>query len=380
MKIFVIPAVFPNDKYPFAGIFVYQQCVALAKEGHEIIVLDASAMDYQDWLHLPYYQEIKEYHKNLFWIHRKHHRGFMLSRFPKLALYSYQRALRHLFSSAIVQHGKPDLLYGHFSFCAGFLTSKLAKENGIPCIIQEHASLLFSTKNNTILSMLNHSINESNGFFCVSPSLRQSILEKNLNYTKEIGVLHNIINASFQYSPPPNNENFVFFSAGNLVATKAFDMLINAFQIAFSKEDKVELRIAGTGREEKKLKSFAIQRIHQIKFLGALSKEEMIDQYKKANCFTTASHTETFGLVYREALAVGRPIVCTKNTGIQYLWNPAYGKLCEQTLEDLAQELKAMYYDYKNYNGKKISDSVLKDFGEIAFLNHFQQITKDITK
>lgn len=378
MKVFVIPSVFPNKYAKSAGIFVYQQCLALQNAGYEIIVLDASSFSYHNWLDASCNHIQERTEENGIAVMELHFRGLMLSRLPRTAAHAYQKKLNKLFRAALQKYGKPDLLYAHFSFTSGYSAVQLAKEYDIPCAVQEHATLLFSTVKKPVLDMLAYTLDNADRFLCVSPALRKAIEDKHSKHKYEIGILHNMIDGIYQYSPPVEKQEFVFFAAANLIKRKCFDTLITAFIAAFEGNPKISLRIAGSGPEEDDLKKLAAPAKDNILFLGTLNKEQLLQEYMYCDCFALASHTETFGIVYREALAVGRPVVCTRNSGIEYLWNDDYGYLTEQSVSALSAALKKMKENIQHFNTQQISQDVLHDFGEQAFLSSFRKITNEV--
>ncbi len=50
-------------------------------------------------------------------------------------------------------------------------------------------------------------------------------------------------------------------------------------------------------------------------YIGPKKKEELIDYYRDADIFVMPSHTETFGLVYAEAMSQGLPVIYTQGQG-----------------------------------------------------------------
>ena len=81
----------------------------------------------------------------------------------------------------------------------------------------------------------------------------------------------------------------------------------------------VNLSIIGKGKYKNKYKKYVQKQQLQdkIKFLGYISEKESIkDYYRKNDIFIMLSKTETFGLVYIEAMSQGLPVIFSKNTGI----------------------------------------------------------------
>lgn len=116
--------------------------------------------------------------------------------------------------------------------------------------------------------------------------------------------------------PPIPVDNFVpqhriakqdyYFTVSRLVEYKRFDLAIKAFN-----ELGLPLYIAGTGPEEKYLKSIAKD---NIKFLGFISDEEKIKYLQGARAFIFPGE-EDFGIVQVESMAAGTPVIAYKKGG-----------------------------------------------------------------
>lgn len=109
--------------------------------------------------------------------------------------------------------------------------------------------------------------------------------------------------------------------------------------------------------------------------LGSLNKEKMLEEYKKCNCFVLPSEHETFGIVYREAMAIGRPIITTNHQGFANDWNDAYGLLID--IDDERQLINALLdmqskintYDLKTL--KTISTMCLSKYSEQVVMKKY---------
>ena len=73
-----------------------------------------------------------------------------------------------------------------------------------------------------------------------------------------------------------------------------------------------------------------------------MHKDELLKEYRLNDIFVMPSKTETFGLVYAEAMSQGMPIIYTKNQGFD-------GQFCEGYVG-----YHVKYNDYR-YIAKKIS-------------------------
>ena len=229
---------------------------------------------------------------------------------------------------------------------------------------KHYSYFLRKSINYYIKKTLNETIEKSSAFICVSDSLRKSI-KMHTNTLKELVVIPNLIDNIFTYNKLKNNDKYIFFSAGNLKYNKRFDMLINAFCNAFDKYDNAHLNIAGTGEEHDRLYNLIVSRgrEHQIKLLGNLNRKEILKRYIECNCFVLPSRYETFGIVYREAMAVGRPIISTKNGGIEEGWEDNFGMLIPvDDITSLEDALINMYKHSDKYDLEYISKKCIEKY------------------
>ena len=99
--------------------------------------------------------------------------------------------------------------------------------------------------------------------------------------------------------------------AGRFIARKKVDTLIRSVQ---SLPFPATLEIVGDGPENDSLRALAAGS-GNIRFTGRLPREEVIRRMRLADVFVTVSHTETFGLVYLEAMAQGCLTVGSRGEG-----------------------------------------------------------------
>ena len=377
MTIFVIPAVYPNDNNPGLGIFVKE----LNKKfsiNNKVITLNVSGIGIKSWMRRKN-KEIKKYVGDEGVVYELHPIGFATTYFPSIATQLTYTAIKKLYKIAVQEYGKPDLIIAHFSLPTGFAASILCKKEQIPFIIIEHSSFLLKEKLSCKIKKMIY--NESclcKKFICVSDYLAKSISNK--IKIKNIKVIPNMINDRFSYYPIEHNDRFVFFSAGMLRKIKNFDLLIDSFISTFKVDDNVILKIAGAGElyDELNNKIRINKRENQIFLIGQLSRDEMLDNYKKSNCFVLLSEKETFGIVYREALAVGRPIIATPNGGIQENWDDSYGFLLKSyDIKEIGNALKNMVDKY-DYDFGKISKKCISIYSSDKILTMYDEIFNEI--
>ncbi|MFC7062336.1 glycosyltransferase [Halobacillus seohaensis] len=379
MRVFVIPSVYPNKYNLNSGSYIHQQVKEIQGRDIEIIVLDASSYRFDKWFDKSCFKVEKRLYEKIN-VLSLHYWGLLQSRLPRLNVFLYNMQLNRIYREAVKIFGEPDILHAHFSFLSGYGARKLSKKYNIPYIVTEHYSLFLQPKvDDYILKITTEAINHADFFSCVSETLRQEIVKKT-NIQKKISVISNMIDSRYKYHEKPQKNHFRFFSAGNLVPSKGFDLLIKTFCETFDRNEKVMLFIAGKGVEHNNLKKQIdlYKRQHQITLLGQLNGNEMLKEYIESDCFILPSKYETFGIVYREALAVGRPVISTKNGGIEQGWSDIFGELVE--IDNKLKLSIAMRYVVNNintYEGKTISEKCLNQYSSETTVNQIIRAYKN---
>ncbi|MGI6251568.1 MAG: glycosyltransferase [Anaerolineaceae bacterium] len=269
--------------------------------------------------------------------------------------------MEHLYNYVLEHEGRPDVIYAHFSFFAGYAAIKIAERMNVPVMVLEHYSgLMKKVITNAEISTLKYVIANADEFACVSDGLKRFVVH-HTGISEGINVIYNMVDSKFTYYEPKNEANVRFFSLGNLNHRKRFHLLLEAFFEAFEPSDNVRLFIAGKGEMETTLNSMirATDRREQVVMLGSLSRNQILEQYQLCNCFALPSAFETFGLVWREAMAVGRPIITTDHGGFDN-WDDRWGlKIPVDDKLALVDALRNMRGNWNKYDGKLISDMCL---------------------
>lgn len=364
MKIFIISRGIPTEKYPLYGIFEFDQAKALALYGIEIIML---VIDFRSRRYKRKY--------GCFNYNKEGVKVFELS----LPLNLYRRALPllqsllyYLYNKAVKKVGKPDVIHAHFYSIAAIATI-IKKKNDIPFFITEHSSKL--NKEWNLISKLDKLLvikaySKANCVIAVSDALSKRI-KKNFNFNTV--VIHDIVDVgNFHYSERSNKEIFTFISVGNLIKYKGFDILITAFYKAFAGNKEIFLNIIGEGEERNQLQLLINQYDinNQVRLIGQKPRNEVFAMMKESDAFVLASKSETFGVVYTEAMISGLPVIATKCGGPEDFINEKNGMLVPiDDADSLANALKTMQLKAKSYNGKLISEDCYNQFSPQHIVN-----------
>lgn len=364
MLVYIISTSYPDAEFPTKNIFVYEQAKELASRGHRIVVLHVKKFASRKLLkQCP--RSVLRFDDGFAHRYLINQKTFLASKLHTLNKILFINSVERLYKQAVSEEGKPDVIYAHFSCWAGVAAARISKREDIPLVTLEHYGGLLNSQISSVMKKgIEETICQSVFFMCVSEGLKQSIKHK-VRGDYKIIVLPNMIDRQFHYFEPKKNKKFVFLSIGNLYKAKGFDLLIKAFCKAFLPTDTVELKIGGDGPEKVNLRNLieSLGRNHQITLLGRLKRESTIEEYVNCNCFVLASYHETYGMVYREALITGRPIITTNHGGFSGCdWHDEYGYLIPVGDEiALVNSLKSMVKEYSNFNNQMISSLCSRD-------------------
>lgn len=109
--------------------------------------------------------------------------------------------------------------------------------------------------------------------------------------------------------------NILFLS--RMVKEKGVYETIDTFNILKSKHTELRLTMVGNGNELEMLKKYVSKnQIKDVTFMGALSGEERLRAYRKADFFFFPSYGEGMPTVVLEAMAFGLPVVTRRVGGL----------------------------------------------------------------
>lgn len=138
-------------------------------------------------------------------------------------------------------------------------------------------------------------------------------------------------------------KNFNILAVGNLVETKGFDILIKALAQVSKQHKDVSLTIIGTGKQRKKLLDLilSLNLEKQVNMIPAQANEIVRNIYKCFDLFALPSYSETFGIVYLEAMDAGLPVIGVRGQGIDgVIRDGVTGLLCEpQNIPSLVSKI-----------------------------------------
>lgn len=358
MYILFVSRGYPTKKFKMNGIFEFDQAKAIANLGHKVIFAVVDVRSIRHWrkwgIEKQYKDGVQIYAMNI-----------PLGRVPNTILTMISNiSLRILYREIKKEQGKPDVIHAHFTR-TGYISSRLKRTVKIPLVITEHSSKINKNKiDKKLFNKAKEAYINSDAVIAVSPSLANKI-------EKEFGIspiyIPNIVDTKiFKYTPKKYAEGFNFVSTGNLIRSKRMDLTIEAFSRAFKNNKNVTLTIFGEGPERTRLQELITRYdLNSKVFLkGMCPRDDIAKQLSKSDCFVLASQSETFGVAYIEAMAMGVPVIATKCGGPETFVNNDNGLIVSvDNIDELSNAMKYMYENIHNFDREKISRETTDLFG-----------------
>jgi len=156
-----------------------------------------------------------------------------------------------------------------------------------------------------------------------------------------------------------NPMNFLYI--GKFNSNKNVVRLIKAFLKVTNKYENLQLNLVGSGgNQEKEVKKLSEKHKAKINFHGPIyDQKELQKMYQANDIFAMTSISETFGLVYVEALTQGLPILFTENQGIDGTFKEYVGESANpKSIDSIAEGLERLINNYSKYELDKIDFSI----------------------
>ena len=261
-----------------------------------------------------------------------------------------ERALRHYAG----RHGMPDVLNAHCATPAGWAALEVAgKVQPRPrVVLTEHTGpfeLLLADPE--IAERTLAACRDADAICAVGYRLRDDMAEAGV--TRAIEVIPNPVSSSFRFADlppagraPDGRASFTGLFVGTLLPTKGIAELARAIE-RLADDGALDLRweIFGEGPEQEALsRVFASGPARGKGTLhGVRSKEEIARVMRTSHFLALPSYYENCPLAVVEALSMGRPVVGTRGTGMEFYVLPGDGILCEpKSVEDLERAIREL--------------------------------------
>ena len=390
MNILVIPSWYPSQKNPLGGIFCREQAEALADcTDCRVIVADWGQNDGA----LPLSHPLDSL-RALGWrsgarrqIRPRNERCFeffepTLIWSPILSGGGNQKifkALRRIYRDALKMFGKIDLFHAHVCRPGCYLASQLSAETGVPFVLTEH----YSRFPGELINGRPHPETElamSRAAAVISVSRPAAEKIKAYGY-KRVQVIPNLVDEKRFVAQPFPSGPFRFFSMGGITHSKGFDVLLRAIAHWSPVAGEVEFVIAGEGVMKNEFQTLA-RKLGVDKFvhwIGPVSRPDAPRYFQECHAFVLASRHESFGVVFAEAIASGRPVIGTISGGPEDIVNETNGFLVPvENVTELAAALARMKEQHSRFEPGAIRADFMNRFSRPVVTAQIRQLYAEV--
>lgn len=377
MRIFVISRGYPSLKSPQWGCFEKDQAEALAKLGHEVVMLSVDTRFRLFWRRIG----IESFEANGVGVVNAF---YMPSKVVGLIGNAVRKKfeqwqLERVYEYAVRKYGKPDLLYSHYLFITN-LALRLKQKYNIPLVGIEHWSEINKPQLSASIRQLGEKTYPNlDGLITVADSLKQSLKR---HFDIESTVVHNMAGKEFFYQPKDVEKDCLrYIATGSLIHRKGFDVLLRALSCANLDKNTWKLNIVGNGPDREKLQRIIYDSglSDNVTLVGQKTKKEISEMLQQSDVFVLPSRNENFSVAVLEALASGLPVVASICGGIRECIDERNGLLFPvDDVDALADALKRMHQNYEKYNREQIAADYKERFSPEVIAQKLIDVFEDV--
>lgn len=236
----------------------------------------------------------------------------------------HKKILRDIMSKYVMEDY--SVIHAHSLFSNGYIAMKLKEKYGKPYIVavrNTDVNLFFSKMLHLrklgieILSKANTVVFLSEPYkklvldAYVPAKLQDSINQKSVIIPNGIDEFWFTNIGSPKQSP--DGSILRLLQVGDVNKNKNIETTLKAIELLIKDGYKVKLDVVGRVNDQKLFNK--IDEYEHANFHGYKSKEELIEIYRENDIFVLPSISETFGLVYAEAMSQGLPVIYTRGQG-----------------------------------------------------------------
>lgn len=166
--------------------------------------------------------------------------------------------------------------------------------------------------------------------------------------------------------------------AGRINKNKNIPTTQKAMEILRKQGYETTLTVVGKVQDEKEFQ--IIKNDPYTIYLPAMPKEKLIDVYRESDIFVMPSFTESFGLVYAEAMSQGLPVIYSKGQGFdgQFLEGVVGYHVDSRSSVDIAEGIKRVIENYEQIKANCVLSSHYFTWDYIC--QTYSELYKKITK
>jgi glycosyltransferase involved in cell wall biosynthesis len=402
MNIFVIPSWYPSEKNPISGIFVLEEVVAIAEERPDLFIVVSIDGSNEFFCDPRSPLKILCTIFKSFWI-PKLRISHLISNLVEMRAKCFGcptsifrgnisgliKVHRDNFIKAAELYGKPQIIHAHVTYPAGWIAMTLSQEFKIPYVIKECMGPFpfqkkhFIDRNGKLTKWIRDPLKKAQQVIVMSQFLANLIKAHDLPVHKIIP--YPVDEKKFKSLPNVASSfpgRVSFFTLCSLSHEKGIDDLLQGIAIAVLEEPDIFFTIAGAGplKYYKNLAS-SLGISKHIKWLGPVTREVAIQNFNQSDAFIMLSHFDTFGMVYVEALAMGKPIIATRCGGPEEMVIEINGLLVDiGDISAISSAIVQMSRTYFKYDALAIRADFMARFSRTKIINDIVKCYQEILR
>jgi glycosyltransferase involved in cell wall biosynthesis len=274
----------------------------------------------------------------------------------------------------IMQEYPFQVIHSNFLLPNGYIGYKIKQRYGTPHVFQEHSTNNLKFLKNSILYKRLYSkiLGEADSIITMNHKMAESIneIKPRENEIKILRCAADIVatNILTQKKPIEYENKNIILSVGALNPKKGHEYLIRAVDRVKKEVSNIQCIIIGRGSQLRNLKKL----VHKlsldeiVEFWGQLPHNDVLKVMSWCDVFVLPAWDESFGTVYSEAMAYGKPIIACDGEGIsEVVQNGVQGLLVKkQDVTSLSRALIKILTDEDMANSfgieaKKVAEKKL---------------------
>ncbi len=215
-----------------------------------------------------------------------------------------------------------ELVHAH-AVDVGSAVVRTAKRERIPILLTCHGVWFPYRPRGSLLGWVERSLLHQ-GYDAISSVDSASVQAIRRAGIPRASLVPNGVDASEFHTPGLAQNPVRFLFVGRHVYQKGIDVLLEATALVRSRlPEPFVLELAGDGPQRQALerRAHSLGLADTVRFLGSLSRPDLIEAYGRATVFVLPSRFEGFPLALLEAWAAGLPVIASKVGGIPDLCN-----------------------------------------------------------
>ncbi len=294
----------------------------------------------------------------------------------------YLKLLFQLYRIAKKEQGSFQLVHVHVSLRQGLLAQWLKWKHKIPYVITEQNAWFmpvgnqYYTHSKGLKKIIWRNFKNASAVHVVSASLGKALQEK-FNFIKHFTVIPNVVDTTifFPVHKQPESSINTFFCITSDVYHKNTDGILRAFAIYLKNGNKGLLVMAGPNFESLVVLARQLYVEQHVKFLGAISYQEIAQNMQAADALIFFTRYETFGCVLAEALCCGTPVIASKIPVLQEnLQDQGNALFVEpENEEDLAKKMEEFSFNKNLFLAESIARQATDKY-------HYNKVGEDFFK